>query len=1083
MLFFAVWPAQVRAQGIQVDATSLSTGSDDTFDDCWAHTVGTGSNRLLIVGVSNQDVADSVNSVTWYPTATNCTGSSQALTQVGSRANSSNANAEIWRLVNPTAGSGSINVNFIDAQKTRSGAVSFFNVDQTTPVGTFTSAIGGDDTPTVTVTGVAEGEVVVDTVAAKGGVTLTVGAGQTERWNGVVTDEMSAGGSTEPGPDGGGGVTMSWSLSEEIEWAIGAVAIKPVNATLVELSSFTASEEKEGVLLEWRTGFEVDNLGFHLYQEEGGRKVRITPELIGGSAFLVAQGTPLTAGHSYRWWDREGSASARYWLEDIDLDGERTWHGPVQAERKTGDRSVLLSRAQSELPSSPLLSQLGQSHKGKQVLVKSGAAWSPLLQSTASAEERRQKQWELASEPAVKLEVREIGWYRVGQPELVAAGLSPGVNPRFLQLFMEGEEQAIWVPGERDDRFDLWDAIEFYATGADTPWSDTHTYWLVEGGEPGQRMAAVLGTIGLLPGPESFSFAVERKERTIYVAAVKNGETENFFGPMVTSQPVEQSIPLHHFDRSQGDAHLEVSLQGMTRVSHRVRILLNGTELGAVSFSGQEGKTTSFAVPENLLEDTVVTLRAEGGETDVSLLDAIRLTYAHTYEADADSLEFTVPGEEAAAQGGTGPLAFPTLGGKRVTVGGFSSPLIRVADVTDPKQPRLLAGVLGWQAGRFTITLTAPGAGTRKLLALVEGQAKSPAAIQANNPSQWNQADSGAEVLILTHRDFVSNLEPLKTFRESQGYTVAVIDVEDIYDEFGFGSKTPWALRDFLTWAGTQWSIAPRFVLLVGDASFDPRDYLGLGNFDFVPTRLMETTFLETASDDWFADFDLDGVPELAVGRLPVRTAQDADRLVAKIVAYEQGQDGPWKQKVLMAVDENDPTYDFEQDILEVEASLPAGLMVEKILRGQSGATAKAELLTKLNEGQLLVNYLGHGSVEVWNGDLLTSDDAQALTNGSRLPFFVNLTCLNGFFHDLYTGSLAEALLNAEQGGAVAVWTSSGLTAPQGQLVLAQEMLRLLFGDEGLTLGEAVARAKAAVNDPDVRRTWIFFGDPATSLP
>ena len=76
-------------------------------------------------------------------------------------------------------------------------------------------------------------------------------------------------------------------------------------------------------------------------------------------------------------------------------------------------------------------------------------------------------------------------------------------------------------------------------------------------------------------------------------------------------------------------------------------------------------------------------------------------------------------------------------------------------------------------------------------------------------------------------------------------------------------------------------------VLLVGDASFDSRNYLGLGDFDFLPTKLVETAVLETASDDWFADFDDDGLAEMALGRIPVRTAREAATLIAKIVGLQ----------------------------------------------------------------------------------------------------------------------------------------------------------------------------------------------------
>jgi len=98
------------------------------------------------------------------------------------------------------------------------------------------------------------------------------------------------------------------------------------------------------------------------------------------------------------------------------------------------------------------------------------------------------------------------------------------------------------------------------------------------------------------------------------------------------------------------------------------------------------------------------------------------------------------------------------------------------------------------------------------------------------------------------------------------------------------------------------------------------------------------------------------------------------------------------------------------------------------------------------------------------------------------LAFVVSMTCLNGFFQDVYSDSLAEALMKSSQGGAVGVWASSGLTEPGGQMMMDKELVRLLFNGGSLTLGEAVQRAKAATSDGDVRRTWILFGDPTTRL-
>jgi len=95
----------------------------------------------------------------------------------------------------------------------------------------------------------------------------------------------------------------------------------------------------------------------------------------------------------------------------------------------------------------------------------------------------------------------------------------------------------------------------------------------------------------------------------------------------------------------------------------------------------------------------------------------------------------------------------------------------------------------------------------------------------------------------------------------------------------------------------------------------------------------------------------------------------------------------------------------------------------------------------------------------------------------------VMMTCLNGYFHDPALDSLAESLLKAEHGGAVAVWASSGMTMPADQALLNQELYRSLFYRGGATtIGEAVVRAKSSSSRTDVRRTWILLGDPATRL-
>jgi len=965
---------------------------------------------------------------------------------------------------------------------------------------------------------------------------------------------------------GGGGSSGGGDTSGGDFWVYGDSTVTRVN-----LLKFKAHETQGGVLVEWQTGYEVDNLGFHLYREVDGEVLRLTPELVAGSALLAGSGTSLRAGHQYRWWDisaiadvqgsltledrpsasrtvpqagleaNNSSASSEallkrsaprakrsvlYWLEDVDLSGKRTMHGPAEiqpsalsSQLSASDfrRAELMSEFGKKLNKRyeefwkaqelreklknvnryKLLDKTEKNNTNNEARITNNAPSVggqpsavggpqanivvPSVDEGHGSLSRGQVyptpsdkppkvfpavQQALAAGPAVKLLVKEEGWYRVSSSELQGAGLSSRVDPQFLRLYTEGVEIPLGVISEKQGKSVSLEAIEFYGVGVDTPSTDTRVYWLVEGRQPGKRVELSRGQGGQT-GASSFPYTVEKKDRVFYFAGLKNGDASNFFGPVINQEPADQILEVRHLDLpASGYATLEVRIQGVTALPHQVNVFLNEIAVGTLSWEGQVLKTGLFSLPQSyLLEgENLVTLVASGGETDVSLLDSIRLTYWHTYRAYEDELRCQAPG------------------GTQGSIDGFSTPEVRVFDITDA------GGVFEVETkGKpvdtgYGVTFRVPGSGARTLLALTDQRMKTPAGIRANQPSSWRKA-GGYDFVIVSHGDFIDSLSSLEALRKSQGLSVGVVDIEDVYDEFNFGMKSPQALKDFLSHAGSSWSRPPRFVLLVGDASFDSRNYLGFGDQDYVPTKLIETVYLETASDDWFVDFDNDGLPEMAIGRLPVQTAEEAATVVSKMIGYKKSGE---KKEALLVADrvDNPDDFNFEGASEEVRALLPAPILVRKIFRGQfsSDAQAKAELLGGINQGPLLVNFIGHGSVAVWNGSLLTANDAESLINGLQLPLFVNMTCLNGFFQDPSGDSIAEALLKAQGGGAIAIWASSGFTEPDKQAVMNKEMIRLLFNSQGLTIGEAAMRAKASTNDQDIRRTWILFGDPATRL-
>ena len=845
-----------------------------------------------------------------------------------------------------------------------------------------------------------------------------------------------------------------------------------VASTKVTLRSFTAQlgTDKNGakrVVLIWKTGGESHNLGFNVYREQNGNRVRMNPSPIAGSALQMTGALPKHSGKNYAWIDSSAGTSGSYWLEDIDISGVRTMRGPVSVTAGSHFAS------DAPVAETHMLSQLNQAQPATAGSQQSHLReYLPIL--SAPKGWQYQKQYDLAAHPAVKIFVRHEGWYQVTQPDLVKAGLDPNVDPASLRLYAEAVEQPLQITGATPGPggFGPQAAINFYGTGMDTVFSGTRVYWLVAGLGQGARIPKVQSSSGSNLPPTSYMSTVELQQHTIYFGGLLTQNGQNFFGAMVSPTPVDQVLTLPHFDSTSTEvAHLEIALQGVIAgYPHDVAVTVNGTTVGDVVYSGQDTGTLSIDLPAGVLVpwSNTVTLTAQNGDYDINLVDYIRITFPHLYVADSDRLKFTgAPGEQLAVSGFT---TAPT-----------------VVDITDPNHPVQLTPQVTPDNGAYDIGVQVPFTSGRALspqhilLAVANDQISSAAGVWPNHPSHWHSPMHGADIAMVTYGEFAGALGPLALAHEAEGKSSAIVPIIELYDEFTFGEHDPSAIKQFLLTATKNWRKPPAYLLLNGRASLDPRNYLGFGNLDMVPTSIVRTASLMTSSDDWFSDFQNTGLPTIATGRLPVSTLDEAATVVEKILAYEgKSTNGPWTANALMVADKDD-TIDFTQDTQTVQATLAPGTQVTQVFVDTVGtATAQSDIIASINSGQGLVNYLGHGSEEEWSGsDIFDENSVNSLTNGSQLPVFLIMDCLNGYFQDVYAQPLAVTLLLAPNGGAAAVLASSGLNQAPPQTVLDS---LVVTGNQNLTLGESLLNAKSGITDPDVRRTYILFGDPAMKI-
>ncbi len=805
-----------------------------------------------------------------------------------------------------------------------------------------------------------------------------------------------------------------------------------VTITLVRLRTTSAVQNKEHVLITWQTSFESNNLGFNLYRDVNGVRTKINKKIIAGSALATKKNNP-SASYSYRYNDKvPANTYPQYWLEDVDINGTLTMHGPIVPSGGT-------------IPDgedSPALSGLGASGSVLQSPVGIGVL-QPLVRP-APTDKQTKTQLDLASDTALKIFVSQEGWYRISTAQMTAAGFDPGKDEKKLSLYTGGTEVPI-VAGS--------DGIEFYGLPLDTPSTGARTYWLRAGKGNGARLD-VSNVKGGDPVSGSLPFVYDRKERSVFFSAlINNGDATNFFGAVIGNWgPSTEELITGALDPAWGgNASLTITLQGGTEpIRHMVDLSINGHDIGIATLDDQQQKTLTLSFPQSFLTSGSNTLSmiALNGDNDISVVADVRLTYQHLLTADNGQLEIAVPG------------------GRAVSVSGFTSSAVRAIDVTNPENPVELQTTVA----NGTATFTPAASGSRSVLVFDASRILSNAELALNRPSSWSDGKSGADLLIITNPLFSSAASSLVAAKQREGVRAAVVDIDDVYDESNFGVRDPQAIRAFLRNAA-QWKTPPRWVLLLGDASFDPRNYLEMGAYDFVPTMLMPTAYMKTASDDALTDFDGDGIADIPVGRIPARTAADAS-LVVNRIASRGTPSGPWASNALFIAE---PASDFD---FPAAARAAAGKLPPSIASRVIGSN----VASAMNDGALLVDFIGHGSVELWGEPLLyTSADATASTNANRLPFVVAMTCLTGFFHDLYTTSMAEALLQAPNGGAIAVWGSSTLTEPDQQALMNNELMRQLF-TPGVTIGEAARRAKMATADRDVRTSWILFGDPSMKI-
>lgn len=659
------------------------------------------------------------------------------------------------------------------------------------------------------------------------------------------------------------------------------------------------------------------------------------------------------------------------------------------------------------------------------------------------------------AENRVNIQIAEDGVYAVSRKALTQAGLNIiEWNQEELQLSQAGTAVPFTLQA---------DNLIFYGQAPTSRYTTLRPY-ILETGKEGTATAAIPVQTNSGPTFENVPQTLHFEENHLYTAEARIDETSEiwFWQELVQGSqfPLTVEIPAI----SDKPATMRLHLWGFTYNSevendHDFDVLINGTTVGSVQWDGQTYHEAELTIPSGVLtsgENNIVLDNSAEGATflDIMQLDWIEIDYTAPATAVNGRLEF-------AAEKGT------------YTLDGFDDNAL-ILNVTDPENPSILTA---WTSDNGQITL--PTNKNERITASMPTGFAQPVAITAMQQSNWRTPDNQADLLIVTTAELAPALEPLKAAREEQGLSVAIITAEEIYDEFGYGENSPDSIQKFVAFTHENWAEpAPRYLFLVGDATSDYHGNLGELPQNNIPSPLVPVQYSgETVSDSRLADVNNDMIPDLAVGRWPVRTIKEVEDLVKRTLAYESGTANA---RAIFATDDTEPQFESAATRLAENASIPTEQFV--VFNGADADSVAQEI----NAGAWLTTYIGHGSISQWGkNDVFTIESVSAL-DSTTPPIVLQLTCLTGLFSHPEITSLSEAMLTTPNGPVILIAATS-LTLSNNQEIFADAFLNALQDPELERVGDAFQTGKTAldiniVGLREISDTFSLFGDPSARI-
>lgn len=731
-----------------------------------------------------------------------------------------------------------------------------------------------------------------------------------------------------------------------------------------------------------------------------------------------------------------------------------------------------------------------------------------------------------------RFEASEEGIYKISQSELNSLGIDAGsVDPRTIKIFNNGGkilpesvisitptdlvENAILITGEGDGSFDENDEIIFYGRGTDFwefdtsankflrrhhPYSNKNYFWITSGGSTGKRAEgkSYAGEVEQIQAETKAFVAFEEDKLNIGRTGrdywgddfSQNTNTRTYINDLsgrVSTEPIKY---LMRFCNA-GDPSLPI------------RIYENNTQIYTGALSGINGADYVLGRDRNISAQFNSTLPENRSALKITItasspdakayIDYYQIEYVRDLNPEDDEILFFANDNRTEIEYS---LTFTHTND------------VAIFDVTDHanvmtiSDPNISGGYVRFRAREDSD-------GHTKYIALTPSNYKSIDVIEKVENSNIHGYVGGAEYIIITDKKFEDQANRLAEYRSNDSpntMTAKVFFMDEILNEFSGGTLDPTAIRNFLKWSFENWDIKPFYVHLFGDGDYDYFNTEGY-NQNFIPTFQTTESLFEIGSypfDDYYTRIvGNDESADLAIGRSTIQSVEDARIVVDKIITYESVENGLWKNLITSVADDgltsngNDGALHTRQSETLIKDYVPPFMDVKKIYLaayptvqtgfGRRKPDVNEAIITAINQGTLILNYVGHGSPKLWAHEHVFTQTGTIPSIKNQDYFFLTAaTCDFGLFDDPTYSSSVEDMYLLEEKGLIGSFSAARVVYARQNEQVNQEFYKNLLGGTledmiNTTLGEAFYKTKTIRTSANDEK-YHLIGDPAIKL-